>query len=279
MSQALEEVMTMWSGHSLFAVPMHNVLSITQETRDLHCLAFKGDAAVGVTPYRDIPVNVVDLAKLSGFASVTEEKLHLVEMLKQREQDHIFWINELEKAIINDQTFAYPRDAHNCQFGQWCQSYKTEDEELYLALTDLSGPHDRLHGLADELLTLSQAGHKEQALAQLQEQRDSTLKELNHLLRRAATHIQNSIRSVYLFLTLDGNSPCIAILADEIASVEVVGDNAPVSIESMGIPQKQTSLKFIRGYIHLKSDKDCLLIDVESLGAHNNLSETTLKTG
>lgn len=279
MPQAYDEVMTMWSGHSLFAVPIKNVLSITQETKELHCLAFKSESAIGITRYLETPVSVIDLAKISGFASVIEEKTKLIKMLQQREEDHNFWMDELEKAIVDNQAFSYPRDAHQCQFGKWCQSFKTEDEELYQTLSDLSEPHNRLHGLADKLLTLSQSGNMAEALVKLQNERNTTLKKLNQLLRRAATQLKNSVRPVYLFLTLNGETPCVALLADEIASVEAAGSELPVSIKSMGIPQKNRHSNFIAGYLQLKSEKDCLLIDVEKLGNASELLQKQLKTG
>ncbi len=47
-------------------------------------------------------------------------------LMRQREEDHRNWLNELEKSVKEKSEFRLARDPHKCAFGRWYYSYRSD---------------------------------------------------------------------------------------------------------------------------------------------------------
>jgi len=265
MNTVTTEIMTFRSGENLFGLPIQQVLTITGEREDLHCKAFRSKETLGISEYQGIPVAIVDLAKANNVTSINEQKRQLIDTLKMREQDHIDWLNALEDALTNDVEFTKARDPHMCAFGKWYDSFKTEDEDLRNILNEFDSPHKKIHSLADKLLDMKVDGKLQQCLDILNDERETTLKHLISLFDRVRGQIMTSIKTVFIFLTIDSSTPCVSLCVDEISDVETVADDGYTSMSDMAIPLIESSIQYLSGYQKLASGNDCLLIDLELL--------------
>lgn len=277
MSYEIKEIMTFRTGDSLFGVPIQNVLSIMGETDNLSCKSFRSKEGLGIIEYRGTPVSVIDLAIAGDIVSDTESKKLLIETLKEREQDHINWLNALEVSLETDAAFTLARDPHKCKFGMWYDTFETKDEDLREILKDFDEPHKKIHALADTLCDLKAAGETEQSIEILKLERVTTLPKLRLLFNRAITQLQSTIKPVFIYLTLDGATPCAAIRVDEIADVESVEENSFVSMNDMALPQVN-DIDYMTGFIKLGDKGDCLLIDVNILTKHRSIAQDQAKT-
>ncbi|MDH3327417.1 MAG: CZB domain-containing protein [Gammaproteobacteria bacterium] len=271
MDEGIQEIMTFKTGESLFGVPIQNVLSILGESDKMFCKAFRSKEALGIIEYRGIPVAVIDLAIAGNITSDSELKTGLIEVLNQREQDHIDWLDALEKSITDNEPFTLPKEAHNCEFGRWQKTVVTKDDDLREIINEFEEPHTNLHSIADRLLTMKNNGEDiEKCLEILAVERNTTLAKLTALFERAVNQLKSTIKPVFIYLTLDGNTPCAAIRVDEIADVESIAENAFVSMTEMALPQVN-DMAYIEGFLKLGEKGECLLIDVDILTNHRSM--------
>jgi len=270
MAEHAKEIMTFRTGASLFGVPIQNVLSILGESDKLFCKAFKSKEALGVIEYRGTPVSVIDLAIAGNITSDSILKSELIDLLQAREQDHIAWLAALEKAIVENAPFTLSKDPKTCEFGRWYDTFETQDQDLQEIVLEFQDPHIKIHAIADTLLTLTAQGEKEKALELLQVERETTFVKLRSLFARAIGQLKGSIKPVFIYLTMDGVTPCAAMRVDEIADVHAVSENAFVPMKDMALPQVN-NMDYIKGFVKMGEKGDCLLIDVETLTNHRAL--------
>ncbi|VAW80362.1 hypothetical protein MNBD_GAMMA15-1403 [hydrothermal vent metagenome] len=256
---------TFWVGDSLFAINLDNVLSVEQDNSAIQPDPFQGRGALGIVKHHGAPVRVFDFAEFLGINSCSDQKEALVSTLIAREQDHIDWLNALETSIKTDEPFTRERDPNLCAFGKWYDHFETRDEDLTEIMQQFDVPHKRIHALADRLLNLKNKGQADRALEELGLERTTTLVELRRLFDRARGQIRDSIRSVLLFVTIDGKAPRVALRLNEISDMVSFTLEQITSTTSLGVGDGERLASVLKGYLSAGSDKDCLLIDVDGL--------------
>ena len=256
---------TFWVGDSLFAINLDNVLSVEQDNCAIQPDPFQGRGSLGIVKHHGVPVRVFDFAEFLGIPSCSEQKEALISSLVAREQDHIDWLNALELSIKTDEPFTKARNPHQCAFGKWYDHFETRDEELQEIMCQFDTPHKRIHALADRLLNLKDKGHADRALKELSRERDTSLVELRRLFDRARGQIRDSIRSVLLFVTVDGKAPRVALRLNEISDMVSFTPEQITATSDLGVGDQERLARAMKGYLNTGSDKDCLLIDVDGL--------------
>ncbi|NOY66824.1 MAG: hypothetical protein GXP13_05395 [Gammaproteobacteria bacterium] len=255
-----KEYMTFKSGHSLYAVPIENVLTINGLPDELHCRSFGQDGVLGVVEYLNRPVVVFDFAQATNMKSSMEEKQELIAILHQREQDHVDWLNALETSIKEGVEFSKAKDPHKCAFGAWYDQFETDDEDLADVMKEFDAPHQKIHSLADQLLGMCAEDNQAGALEILEYERKTTLAKIRQLFTRTRDLLAGSIKPILIYLTLDGEVSQIALKVDEIANVERVKPEDLVSYDDIGLPHFDKTRQFVDAYMTLESGKECLLI-------------------
>lgn len=196
---------TFQTGNARFALEVEFVRYITaanslkkretpDEQQNTHTLFDFNDQAVALYRFSDI----------IGTHSQAKSIAELIELLTQRKQDHINWMQALEHSLQTGTVFTKATDPHKCAFGLWYDTYKTDDEELAAIMSRFDAPHKRIHALAEKLLTIAAKpqGIKE-ALAILEAEKRSTLSELLKLFALAAARLEDILKPVVIIIAMD----------------------------------------------------------------------------
>ncbi len=259
------DTFTFWVGEQMLAVPVHSVLSVTQNLADLKPTPLKGRGLLGATQYRGKPVAIYDLAAMLDTVSGQQYKTELLDLLQAREQDHLDWLDALEESIRTDAPFTRARDPHQCAFGQWYDGFTTRDEAFREILDRFDEPHREIHALADELLEYKARGEVEEALYRLDIARKTVLRRLRKTFHHARVQLKESIRDVVLNLTVDGETPLVGLKIDEINDVITYPRANLLELAEVGLPVNPQTQRLFRGYLSNDQGQDCLLIDPEQI--------------
>ncbi|MGM0471535.1 MAG: methyl-accepting chemotaxis protein [Bacillota bacterium] len=77
--------------------------------------------------------------------------------IKNKEIDHLNWVNQLLNSILSEQEFAGELDHHSCSFGEWHYSILESDQfqdlpaQTQQLLQSLEEPHRKLHQSAQQI--------------------------------------------------------------------------------------------------------------------------------
>lgn len=176
----------------------------------------------GMFRYRDRVIQVLDLRITFGFKSMAEEYHEFEDMIEARKQDHIRWVNELERAVMAGEKFTLGKDPHQCAFGQWYDRFTSENSMINFHLRKIDEPHQKLHAAAHEIENcqggsdgVCQAGECQRAI--LDQVKNHYMPAVLQLLDETKNVFQNSMYREMVLL-LDGTKWGIAV--DEIIGVE-----------------------------------------------------------
>lgn len=258
-------VFTFWSGDQWFAAKVENTLSIAQDLENLQPAPSSLRGSLGLVRHQDRPVIICDFASMLKIPSGQEYRKNLVEALNAREQEHIDWLNSLEASLTGEEPFTKARDPHQCAFGKWYDNFSTRDEELAEILLRFDEPHKTIHAMADELLTLKSQGKVDLALNKIKLARLNTLAQLRQQFSLARNQISQSIRPVILYLTVDGRTPLIGLLIDEVNDVVTFAKNEMNELDSLGFGNAITCREMFSGYLSKDGGRECLLIDAANI--------------
>ena len=114
-----------------YALPVGAIRYITElDAVEAHAVPGGKGGMTRVFTFQQEQISLYNFSRLMGAASQREECQQLVELMAQRRQDHIDWIEALEHSIETDSDFQKATDPHQCAFGRWYDSYRSRDEEL-----------------------------------------------------------------------------------------------------------------------------------------------------
>ena len=80
--------------------------------------------------------------------SLKEENEALCQLMEQRAQDHKRWVQELADSVVQSRRFKLATDPHQCAFGKWYDTYKTDNLLMSSFLKEFDEPHKKIHGMA-----------------------------------------------------------------------------------------------------------------------------------
>ncbi len=259
-------VFTFWIGDELFAINIENILSVTQDLEKLLQPPVKSRGLMGVINYMDEPVAVYNFAEMLNIPSTRQIKSGLVALLNEREQDHINWVDALEKSLKENIPFDKARDPHKCAFGQWYDKFTTRDEALMDIMKHFDKPHKEIHALAEELLDLKSNGQLDEALEKLRIARLTTLNHLIKYFSHARSQIEESLHTVVINITNDGVKPLVALKIDEIHEVMNFHQSDLRGLERMGLDVVLEMDGLFKGYLGSDDNQSsCLLLDTSNL--------------
>ncbi|MFO7850786.1 MAG: chemotaxis protein CheW [Spirochaetia bacterium] len=180
----------------------------------------------GVINVRNETFRLVDFRKRVGMSGLEDEENSLIAELEEREREHKNWIDSLEEAVKNDQPFTGEIDPHRCKFGQWYDSYKSDNTDVNFELKKFDKPHKAIHATADEALKLQKEGKTEQAISLINQRRDGELARLVQLFESVKRYIKEGRKEVIILIETADDK--FAVVVDKVEVVE----NLRVSEES-----------------------------------------------
>ena len=158
----------------------------------------------------------------SGIEPLQQETDALIATLRQREQDHINWLTELEASIRQDRPFTLTTDPHKCAFGKWYDNYHTDNIALDIVMRQFDIPHKNIHALGITLCDLVQQGNKALALQTLEEARAKHFTELVKVFARAYNTVRNTFRETVI--VVETAEKQFGVTVDRLESVELLAE-------------------------------------------------------
>lgn len=112
---------------------------------------------------------VISTASYLTFAGIhsEQESVERAIFFKQKEIDHLRWMQGLEKFILNNEKFTGQLDYKQCSFGKWLygeELNKVKDKNVLALIEEIKAPHKALHDSAQEIIKLKSIGENELAL-------------------------------------------------------------------------------------------------------------------
>ncbi len=184
----------------------------------------------GIINLRGKVLPLVDLRLRLGYTSANSEVSDFCTMLKQREQDHRNWLNELEASVLEKRDFHLTSNPHQCAFGKWYDTFKTEDLSAKAILRKFDRPHKRIHALAHKVEKLQAEGDFEAAQKLVKAGQAKDLKLMIKLFSKVQDHLQETAREIAMIVETPHFDYAVAI--DMVSAVEFL---APGTTEDLPI--------------------------------------------
>ena len=149
---------------------------------------------LGVMNLRGKIVPVMDTRIRMGMQSKNEERESFVSELKQREREHIHWLETLENEVVASKNISVQRDPSLCNFGKWYKPFMEKleresarnnnvDNALMSVLRSFEEPHKSIHNIANKADALIAKGLKDEAVQLIKNTRDTELAKMKSLFQ------------------------------------------------------------------------------------------------
>ena len=165
----------------------------------------------GVINLRGRLLPLLDLRVRLGLPALHAEVDELDALLVQREQDHRNWLTELEAAVRERREFRLATDPHKCAFGRWYDAYRTDNALLATLLKQFDEPHQRIHGIACEVLALAGAGDSAGAQQLIDDTRDGPLAEMLRLFAVLRAALRDAVREIVVVVETPTQTFAVAV--------------------------------------------------------------------
>jgi chemotaxis signal transduction protein len=197
-----------------FAVSLDHVRHVVQIPPDF---ISRGEQAQSHLVFDDSPITYISLWDRLQLGSGYAEYEDLQAMLPLRQKEHLGWMDGLESSIRSGTPFTKARDPHECAFGKWFYAYQTQDKRLSILLKQFEQPHAKIHALADKLLSLVDAGQRDEAMQAFEHAKQTTLAELLQLFAETQRLLITLQRRIAVIVG-DGDVAC-ALGADGVHNI------------------------------------------------------------
>ncbi|AZZ96684.1 CZB domain-containing protein [Pseudoalteromonas sp. R3] len=262
-------------GKKTISLKILDILLTERYEGNLTSLPNDNPSFMGVKDYMGTPTPIFDLGLILNNQSSYDINKSLVTMLQEREQDHKAWLAELERSIYNDQPFTQAKDPKQCAFGKWYYSFKTDNDDLRTLLARFEEPHNKLHALADKLLTINAKGNKDEALQLLEKEKSTTFMKLIRLFESARDQIILDHKPIIVFTTQDGQQPHIGLLVDQVED-NIHCDESDIKslheMTSMGFEIDPQTRKMMKGLIK-QGEQHSLVLDPSAIFRPDHLRQ------
>lgn len=183
----------------------------------------------GVINLRGHVIHCVDLRVMMGLNALRTDIETFTEMLSERENDHVIWINELEASVKEHREFKLTSDPHACAFGKWYDNFTTSNVVLAVQLRKFDKPHKSIHHSATIVKELVEHDKYEEALTVIEMVKNEDFREMMTLFSQLKTTYAASRHEIAIIIE-GSNGRSFGLIVDEVISVEPIhGD----SIESL----------------------------------------------
>lgn len=253
-------------GDTYFGIDVKYILAFTDVFGEIKSGADQVPGFLGYLDYRDRLVKVFECATILGRKKERDNINELIGEIATYKVAHTEWVSALEQSIIDGSPFTKARNPKMCAFGKWYYSFKTDDEGLRALLDKIEEPHNQIHSLADNLLSMRTDGQAEDALKVLRLEKSTTLKKLLRILDFIVEYLQVGIHPVVLHLTQDGQTPWFSLVLDDIHEI-LYYDPAKIDYEI----NSDNSSDPVEGYVRNKNDVSFMMLSVDKL--HHKLVE------
>lgn len=176
----------------------------------------------GLFSWQNKTVTMFDLRVALKMPSLMQEYQEFTKMLDKRKQDHIHWVQELERSIRAEEAFTLATDPHSCKLGKWYDNFESENNEINFHLKKMEEPHKRLHQSALEAVKCKkncESCERSECLKKtLERSREEYVPRILELLEDAKEIFRSSVYHEMVFVLEEGSG--VGVVVDEVISVE-----------------------------------------------------------
>lgn len=209
-----------------YAIDSTQVEAIFLLEEEITPVAHSQEDVLGIVSFRGGILPIVDLRLMLGMPSRREEEEAFEQMLEQRKQDHVNWVQELKRCLRENDTFHLATDPHKCAFGRWYDNYEPTSHTVAFHLKKIDEPHQRLHRSAEDAFACSQdhehCTRQECLFDVVKNGVERYMGQVVGLLEDAKKIFRSSYRRMVIVVS-DGQTAC-GLLVDEVLSVEQLVD-------------------------------------------------------
>lgn len=210
-------------GDRFCSLPVEHVREMTV-LPEVEELCGTPDHVLGVITLRGAAIPVVDLRKRLGMGDIMEENVGLIATLKEREQDHLNWIKELEACVHEERPFTLGLDPKACKFGRWMAGFEPKTRELAHLLHGFDLPHAAIHGVAETVMRLAGQGRTEDALHVIEDTRTTDLSFMLEQFQRVFALLGQPPRQIVTVVEVDDE--LVGLVVDEVSTLAWIQPDA-----------------------------------------------------
>lgn len=211
----------------LYAMNSERIATIMQ-LPDIQTIPDAPEDICGLFMFRGQAVPLADLRAVFGRPSLRREYEDFVRMIEERRQDHIRWVEELERSVTESTPFTLATDPHQCAFGKWYDSYQSDNNAINFHLRKIDEPHQKLHRAAFDVTQCERQCESCERAECLQSVfrrvKEEYVPLVLHLLEESKTVFRDAYREMVLVLS---DQHKIGIMVDQVLSVEELSDLCP----------------------------------------------------
>ena len=171
----------------------------------------------GIINLRGNIISVIDTRIKFGIPTFDDMDNKFADMLAQRKQDHINWLNELIASIDENRPFRLTTDPHACAFGKWYDNYKPTSIALSSYLAKFDTPHKNIHALAEKVFKIKNESGVDKAKELITVVQKKELALMINLFDEVKSVLVEARREVVVIVNVNNN--LYALTADSSDSV------------------------------------------------------------
>ena len=247
-----------------YAVNSGDVLSIIKMTDEVINIPDIQEYIRGVMNLRGSIIPLIDLKILFKENSLDKIIDDYSNMISARKQDHVNWVNELDRCIENEEEFKLATDPHKCAFGKWYYSYEPENNTIGFHIKKIEEPHRLLHEAAAAYNNCNKDHancQREECLKDILERvKEEYMPEIVSILDESISVLKNNLKE--MIIVLEHNDFKAGIIVDSVLSIESISN----SFEQGNMNKDYYNTKFISGVGKTdKTETTVLMVDVDNI--------------
>ena len=215
-------------GETIFGISCEYIKSIFI-LKEVNAIPDMPDHIKGIFNLRGNIIHIIDLRKLFGMKSVSEEIHELQDMLDQRKNDHINWVSALEESVRDKTEFKLTTDPHACAFGKWYDAYTSDDNMINYLLKKFDEPHRAIHAAAEKVKKLEEAHEYSQAYELINQTKSNELQIMINLFSSFIEEYRASRRE--LVIVLQNEDEEFGITVDNVLSIEPITESSDTTLD------------------------------------------------
>jgi len=248
---------------NIFAINSKSIASIVHIDEKIKIKPSSDKFIRGTFKYLSKEIQLVDMRSLLSIDPIGVDYEKFCKMLDMRKNDHVTWVEELERCANNNLPFKLATDPHECAFGKWYDAFETDSNAVNFHMRMIEDPHKDLHKTAIEVLSCSKECDKcerEECLkTSLSKAKNKYMPMVVDLLEEAKHIFIDEFKEMIIVIAC-GNKG-FGIIVDEVSSVEKLDFLNKKSHE--GITYETQIVQGV-GKTR-KSEKLVLLVDTEKI--------------
>lgn len=242
----------------VYAISCSSVLSLNQ-LPNVTPLPKVPPEVRGVINFRGKLIQLVDTRKVLNLKTITDEINDFHNMIDQRYNDHLNWINTLQDTVKNNTDFTLTTDPHKCAFGKWYDSYNSKNTNIMFLSTfsKFDKPHKAIHQIGITARQLIDRGDKQAAVNLIESTKNTELKQMLGLFEEIKEAYKESRKEIVMVVG-ENEENCVGLSVDQIVAIEHLSE-----IDEDLIKESITTTEYIEGLGKRKDGSVAFLINDE----------------